>query len=94
MKVAISGDLLQQSVEGETVLLDLRGERYYSLDGVGTQIWTLLTEHGHIDAVCSYLRGIYDVDDDVLRRDVQRFVDGLAENGLITIVNEGSLADA
>lgn len=85
LRVTIPPDLLHQQVEGETVLLDLRGERYYSLDEVGTRIWALLAEHGHTETVCAHLMAMYEVDEETLRQDVQRFVFGLLDNGLINV---------
>jgi hypothetical protein len=88
LRVAIPADLLHQEVEGKTVLLDLRGERYYSLDETGTRIWALLAEHGHTDAVCAHLMAMYDVDEEKLREDVNRFILGLVDNGLITVAED------
>ncbi len=34
-----SGEVLQQEVGGEAVLLDLASESYFGLDPVGTRIW-------------------------------------------------------
>jgi hypothetical protein len=89
LRVAIPADLLHQEVGGETVLLDLRGERYYSLDEVGTRIWALVAEHGHMETVCAHLMAMYEVDEETLRRDLQRFICGLVEAGLVTVA-EGS----
>jgi len=38
----IATEVLSQEVNGETVLLDLTGECYFSLNQVGTRIWQLL----------------------------------------------------
>jgi len=87
-RVTIPADILYQNVEGEAVLLDLRGEQYYSLDEVGTRVWALLAEHGDLDIVCSQLLVRYDVDEATLRRDLRLFVLELVEKGLVDIVKE------
>jgi len=79
----IAEQALFQPLGGEAVLLDLRTERYFSLDDIGTRIWSLLTEHGTVDAVVAQMLQEYDVVEVVLRKDVEVLVGRLVEAGLL-----------
>lgn len=83
MAITISRDVLSQELAGESVLLDLASESYFGLDAVGTRIWQLLQggadESGLVDALLDE----YEVEREVLERDVAELLDRLAEAGLI-----------
>jgi hypothetical protein len=84
-KVVVPADVLAQEFEGETVLLDLRSERYYVLDDVGTRMWELLSTLGDPAAACTRLLEIYEVDEETLRRDLAELIGRLAEAGMIEV---------
>jgi Coenzyme PQQ synthesis protein D (PqqD) len=81
--LAPSSSVLFQEIEGETVLLDLEREHYFSLDVVGSRIWQLLVEHGDMEALVSAMLNEFDVDEATLRRDVADLLDRLEAEGLI-----------
>jgi hypothetical protein len=84
-RVQISSDVLYQELDGESVLLDLKSERYFGLDDVGTRIWMLLGERGDPAFVCAQLAAEYDAEEATLRRDVAELIAKLAEAGLVTV---------
>jgi hypothetical protein len=84
-RVTISPDVLFQHVEGQTVLLDLAGECYYSLDDVGTRIWDLLTKYDQTSTVLEHLRAVYAVDAGTLGEDLAIFLGKLVEAKLVRI---------
>lgn len=86
--VTISPDVLYQTVEGQAVLLDLRDERYYSLDDVGSNIWKLLTEHHDVHVISERMLGLYEVDASKLREDLATFLSKLADAGLVRVTPE------
>lgn len=69
--------------DDEAVLLDLRTQRYYGLDAVGARIWELLADDGRVDAVLERLLEEFEVDEAMLRADVERFLDELSREGLV-----------
>ena len=79
----VSKDVLFQEVSGETVLLDLGSEAYFGLDEVGTRIWSLLNEGRNSAEMVEVLLGEYDVERDVLERDVLELLASLLEAGLV-----------
>ena len=74
--------VLARQVEGEMVLLDLSTEQYYGLDRVGADIVTRLTRSPRAEALAALVRD-YDVDEQVLRADVERLVTELVTAGLL-----------
>jgi hypothetical protein len=80
----ISDEVLSQEVNGETVLLDLQGDSYFSLNKVGTRIWQLLQNNYAVGEVLEILEGEYDVDRGALEQDLQQLLGELLQAGLVT----------
>ena len=78
-------DVLVRELDGQSVLLNLETEQYFSLDEVGTRMWELLTASPSIQAAYDALLAEYDVTPDLLRSDLQTLVERLAEKGLLTL---------
>lgn len=79
---ALPDGVSTRMVEGEMVLLNLRSEQYYGLDRVGADIVTRLTTVPFPEAMDALCRD-YDVEDDVLRADVERLTGELLQEGLL-----------
>ena len=84
-RVLVSPDVLWHDVEGQVVLLDLRGQRYYSLDDVGANMWKAICEEPGMRAAVCRLLTLYDVKEPHLCRDFATLLDRLASAGLITV---------
>ena len=84
-RVSVAPDALVQDLSGETVILHLKTESYLGLDDVGTGMWKALTTSASIEAAYRVLLAEYDVDPDVLRRDLAELVEQLVEHGLVDV---------
>ena len=84
-RFSISGEVLSQEVNGETVLLDLEGESYFGLNEVGTRIWQLLQGDSSVGEMLETLSGEYDVGDEQLATDVEELLNKLKEAGLVML---------
>ena len=84
-QVTISSEVLSQEVDGETVLLDLKGENYFCLDELGTRIWQLLNDGSKLQAVVGTLLAEYDADKKQLEKDLQDHIVQLVEAGLVSL---------
>ena len=84
-KISIPKDVLFKDVGGEAVLLNLDTGQYYGLDEVGTRMWSLLSEHGQVEATYQELLAEYDVDSGPLQADLLELVDELAHHRLLRI---------
>lgn len=84
-KVTFSETVFAQDIDGEMVLLDMTSENYFGLDEVGTAIWHVMQERESLQEVFSKLLEEYDVEEEVLKKDLFHFVDRLEKSGLITL---------
>jgi hypothetical protein len=83
-RLAPAPDVLMQTVVGESVLLDLRSQKYFGLNEVGTRAWELLQETGDAGAVHARLQREYAVAADPLARDLDELFERLLRAGLVT----------
>lgn len=83
-RVEPSPDVLTQRLpDGDLVLLDLATERYFGLDSTGTAMWETLEATCDVGQAHARLAERFDVDPEVLRRDLDTFVGRLAAKGLL-----------
>jgi Coenzyme PQQ synthesis protein D (PqqD) len=84
-EIRLSPEVLFRELEGEAVLLDLRSQRYFGLDEVGTRIWQLLSELGRREGVLERLLEEFEVDRQTLARDLEGFLARLETAELIEV---------
>jgi hypothetical protein len=84
-RVRIAPEIMFREVGDESVILDLRSERYLGLNDVGTRMWHALMGSGSIQTAYEVLLANYDVEPAELERDLRELVDQLVEMSLITI---------
>jgi hypothetical protein len=78
-----TADVAARTIDGETILLDLRGSRYLSVTGVGTRIVELLATETTLDDLVTTIADEYDSGEEVIRTDAERFVGKLRAAGLL-----------
>ncbi|MGE0442485.1 MAG: PqqD family protein [Gemmatimonadales bacterium] len=66
-----------------TVLMDLGGEQFYSLDAVAGRTWELLAEPRSVAALAEVLAGEYDAPVETIRSDLDELLAGLRRDGLV-----------
>ena len=81
----IAEDVLYQPVEDELVLLDLKSQKYYGLDSMGSRMWHLLLEHRSVGAVADRICEEYEADRHQVVRDVESMVRDFCAAGLVKI---------
>jgi len=85
LKVTFSETVFAQEVDGEMVLLDMESENYFGLDEVGTSIWQAMQEYGTLQEVFNSLLEQYDVEAEVLEKDLSDFIGKLVDSGLVEV---------
>lgn len=91
-RVLLNSTVIAQPVGDEMVLLDLRTERYFGLDSVGTRIWQLLAEHQSTRAVYDRLLCEFDVAPTELANDLDELLAELSSTGLVQITDAADVA--
>lgn len=84
-KITFSDSVFAQEVDGEMVLLDMNSENYFGLDEIGTAIWQGMQEKETLQEVFELLLKQYDVEPDLLKKDLLAFVDKLIEHGIVNV---------
>jgi hypothetical protein len=65
------------------ILLDLKGGKYYSLNGVGAHIWDFMEKGAGTEEILSHLAETYGTPRETLERDLLNFVTALEAKGLV-----------
>jgi len=84
-KITFADTVFAQEVDGEMVLLDMNSENYFGLDEVGTAIWQAMQEKETLQEVLDVLLEQYEVESDVLEKDLADFVAKLVESELVEV---------
>jgi hypothetical protein len=87
----LAPDVLFQDLASEAVFLNLKNDRYYGLDEIGTRIWTLLSEQGDLESVIVQMLNEFDTDETTLRRDITALVEVMTQAGLA--INDTSASE-
>jgi hypothetical protein len=66
-----------------TILLDVRGGRYYTLNEVGGRIWALLSEGASNGEIVTCLANEFDVSPAELSADMESFIEQLRHSKLV-----------
>lgn len=77
------GNILSHSIDGETVILNLDNEKYFTLDSVGTRFWDVVLEHGDGEDAIDILLQEYEVERPTLVADMRCWIDEVIELGLL-----------
>ncbi len=70
-------------IDGETLIIDTESGYYFSLDGVGSIVWSMLTAGAGEDAIVDRIIAEYDVDGSTVREDVYSLVQSLQREQLV-----------
>lgn len=78
-------ELLTTEVDGELIGMSVEQGTCYGLNGVGTRIWSLLSEPRSVDELCRQLIEEYEVEGDRCESEVIELLEELRSEGLVTI---------
>ena len=87
-RVTVPSDTLINVLGSESVLLSLKSERYFGLDEMGTRMWTALTTASTVQEAYDNLLAEYEVEPEVLRKDLTELLEKLADQGLVEISSD------
>jgi hypothetical protein len=83
-------DVTAKVIDGEAIIINLATSIYYSMDGVGSRIWELLTAGRGVESIIASLCDEYDVSEQKCRTDVCSLIEKLEGEKLIQPVPDGS----
>jgi hypothetical protein len=86
-KLRVPGDVMVSNLGGESVLLNLKTERYHGLDEIGFRFWELVTSSDSIQRAYDALVQEYDAAPETLRNDLAELIAALHQQGLVEFVD-------
>jgi Coenzyme PQQ synthesis protein D (PqqD) len=84
--LAHSRDVAWQTIDGETVVLDMRSRELLGLNGVGGRVWNLLDGVRSVAAVSSAVAADFAQPEERVGADVRDFLAALLASGLIVLI--------
>jgi hypothetical protein len=81
-------NLVSCELDGETALMNLENGEYYGFDFIGSRIWALIEEDHSVFELCALLSEEFEVEPSQLELHVLTFLEELAQNNLVMVVNE------
>ena len=76
-------DLHWREIDGEIIALEGRGSQYVAANPAGAVLWRALSDGATRDGLVDELVRVYGIERSRARADVGRFIDALAEHGLL-----------
>jgi len=85
VRVEIREQVRSTAHEDGGVLLDLEQGKYFSLNGLGAEIWKKLEAGAALSDIQDHLQSTYAAPPDRIRQDLHRFVQRLQEMGVVVV---------
>jgi len=85
--VARSEEMMASEVDGEIVMMSIRQGTYSGLDEIGSEIWRLLETPKKVSEICDAMTVRYDVERTKCERDVLDFLNDLASDDTIRVLD-------
>ena len=82
-KYQLAPEVLSQEIDDETILLDMKSERYFGLNDVGTHIVNMLKTGSDLETLVNGLLKLYDIERAILEKDTKELLQELLNAGLI-----------
>lgn len=74
-------------LDDEAALLNMKSGKYFSLNATGVRVWELLEKSNETEEILAAMLKEYDVDQDILRQDLNQLVSRLTEAGLVKVIS-------
>ncbi|MEM7134233.1 MAG: PqqD family peptide modification chaperone [Chloroflexota bacterium] len=78
-------DIFARLIDDETVMANLKTDKYYGLNPVSTRIWQLLEEPRSLSSICQILLTEFDVDEAACQSEVLTFARALFDAEMVTV---------
>jgi hypothetical protein len=82
--------VVHETIEGETVILNLDSGNYYSLEGLSGDIWSLLERDASAGEIIDWICRLYEGDKREMEDAISDFINNLLKEGLISSAPESS----
>jgi hypothetical protein len=83
LRLTVPENVVARTVDGLTVLLDVDTGRSFTLDAVGSRVWTLLSTADTAQAAYEALLSEFAADPETIRADVETLIEALTARALL-----------
>lgn len=87
-RISVPDHVITRVVGGSTVILDVQSGRSFTLDAVGSRVWSLLVSTGSVRMALDSLVSEFNAEPAQVEHDVLQLVERLADASLVTTVPE------
>ena len=77
--------VIHETIDGETVIVNLDSGNYYSLDAIGADIWEYIVKNISIPGIIGTIASRYTGEREEIERAVNQFVDEMQRENLIAV---------
>ena len=85
-KVTFPDTLLVQDIDGEILIYNMQDNSYFALKAISREIWECLYDEGRsLEETLDILLEKYDIDREILERDMESFVHSLIDSRLLSL---------
>jgi hypothetical protein len=81
-------------IDGEAIIINLATGAYYSMQGIGGEIWSMISARRSVGSMLDEIVTAYEVQSDDARRDLHDVLQQLLDEGLVQIASGGTGAHA
>jgi|SRR5918993_1840661 hypothetical protein len=89
-----SPQVINETIDGEAIMINLATGSYYSLDRVGCDVWALLEASLPVDDIVAQLGRQYDGAEEDIRRGVEELLERLSAEELVVPSGDGDWVGA
>lgn len=79
----INKKIITREIQGETVLLNQENGDYFSLNGIGTEVYSCICEGMEIEEIINSLLNKYDTEYDTLKNDIVSLVNKMQKKNIL-----------
>lgn len=84
--------VIHETIEGETIIIDLATGTYFSLQGTAPEIWTGLVAGEGQEHLLARLQACYEGDAEEMKSRLASFLEQLTRDGLVMVAPAGETA--
>ena len=82
-----SSDVVASPVSGELALLDMERDVYFTLNGTGAHVWSLLDTPRTVSEIATSLSRTFEMPEEDCFADAEALIESMNENGLVHSVD-------
>jgi len=81
--MSINKKIITREIQGETVLLNQENGDYFSLNGIGTEVYNCICEGMEIEEIINSLLTKYNTEYDTLKNDIVSLVNKMQKKNIL-----------